>query len=78
MTNTAATVDRDPIAIDDALIALNHDLNAVVTDHPVIATHRDAMLAGVRGAVMHLHYGRIERAASIIDCIRDDMARLGF
>lgn len=74
-TNTAAPLPRTVEAIDDALLNLHHDLNTVIAEVYVIT--RDAMLAAVRGATMHLRYGRIERAAEIVEGITADLHLVG-
>lgn len=68
---TARTID----AIDAGLLALNADLGTVSAEVYLIS--RDAMYAGVRGATMHLRLGRIERAAAILDGMRDDLWTVG-
>jgi hypothetical protein len=80
MTNTeTAPVARTIEAIDQGLIDLHQDLWASEkAAHELFMVHRDAMLAGVRGATMHLRFGRIERAAEILDAMREDFARFGF
>lgn len=77
MQNTTAPVDRDTIAIDDALVDLSARLGALsFPDWSAEEIMRGALLAGVRGATMHLHLGRLERAASIVDAIREDIHQI--
>lgn len=68
---TARTIED----IDNALTEIHHALNTVTA--PAYLVTRDAMLAGVRGATMHLRFGRIERAAAIVDCMRSDLHLIG-
>jgi hypothetical protein len=67
---TTAPVAHDPIAIDDALIDLHHTLTHTPDMHP----NSSAMISAIRSGVMHLHYGRLARAAGIVDRIRTDLA----
>jgi hypothetical protein len=68
--NAAITVTDEYLAVDDALIDLNAKLGHDFHDHPRAA----AMRAAVLTALMHLRYGRIERAAGIANAIRADLA----
>lgn len=70
---TTAPIAHDAIAIDNALVALNSTLlNG--TSHRQL---RADMLAAVRGATMRLHYGELERAATIAERVRADLYRIG-
>lgn len=75
-TSTApAPIARTVEDIDTALIEIHHSLHTVTA--PAHLVMRDAMLAGVRGATLHLRFGRIERAAAIVDSMRRDLHLIG-
>ena len=71
------TVTAEYVAIDTELIEMNYDLGAMTFPHwSMTETIRADLLAGVRGTLMHLRYGRIERAAAIVEGMRPDLAYL--
>ena len=71
------TVTAEYVAIDTELIEMNYDLGAMTFPRwSMTETIRADLLAGVRGTLMHLRYGRIERAAAIVEGMRPDLAYL--
>lgn len=65
------TIERDETLVEDALIELNHTLNHLTfPGYPEKAQDCEMLRRAVHGATQHLRFGRLERAASMVDEIR--------